>query len=659
MATKPTQILEELGRTIGGLPDPVPRFDFTLGWADDYDKLFSNEFSERSGIFELATKSLQTGRTLLVGRGGSAKSVILARVAREAIGKGILPFIVSLKGWVGTSYADWKSISNQNEQIAFLFERFGISDLHPRDADPLLRVRQRLILVDGLNEVDSAVGQQIINALDDYARSAINTGIIVSDRLVRRDLLRPERWNLALVLPLTVEQIESVVKERLGDAAGFEHAPSDAKALLSTPYFLNAFLENGRFSVTESGQMEEFFRTHALSEQDLDAASAAAFSVYKDSTRTFGYETFAEVAGAATARRLVESGAIVRHNQTAFFDHHLKHDYLAARFVVRNPRMWGADTFNTLTFHGSSFETIAMVMEQIGDRGTADRFLRELYDWNIYGAGYSIAEGREEKVSPEMRTIILAMFAERQWDIVVATSNRARDTLRLFKTELARTFLQAGNLQDVFRALEKVQTKDTRFAAWRALFSTPPGTAASDRAVAQLGDKDSVFGWTAANVLKRLKLSERQQEDVRHFVSTDGEVAVRWRAIHVLGSFPSTPNLLLVRDQLGSQVSRLRFGATRSLVEMAAFGEKELGERIFEVIADRVALIREYPSVLGELERVLLIDVERAPRWWALVAATPIERLRSQGGTQDDEARWTRLITNLVAVYGAKTADGH
>jgi len=658
MATKPIPIFEELVRTIGRLPDPVPRFDFTLGWADDYDKLFSNEFSERSGIFELATKSLRTGRALLVGRGGSAKSVILARVAREAIEKGILPFIVSLKGWVGTSYADWKSLSNQNEQIAFLFERFGISGSHPRDADALLRARQRLILVDGLNEVDSAVGQQIINALDDYARSAINTGIIVSDRLVRRDLLRPERWNLALVLPLTTEQIESVVTKHLGDAAGFRHAPSDAKALLSTPYFLNAFLQNGRFSVTESGQMEEFFRTHALSEKDLATASAAAFTVYRDSTRTFAYETFAEVAGADTARRLVEAGAIVRHGQTAFFDHHLKHDYLASRFVVRNRQTWGADTFNTLTFHGSSFETIAMAMEQIGDRETADLFLRELYDWNIYGAGYSIAEGREEKVSAEMRTIILAMFAERQWDIVVATSNRARDTLRLFKTDLARTFWRAANLQDVFRALEKVQTEDPRFAAWRTLFSTPAGTAASDRAVAQLGDKDSVLGWTAANVLKRLKLSERQQEDVRHFVSTNRAVAVRWRAIHVLGSFPSTPNLLVVRDQLGSEVSRLRFGATRSLVEMAAFGEKELGERIFEAIADRVALIREYPSVLGELERVLLIDVGRAPRWWAFVAAIPIERLRSQGGTQDDEVRWTRLITNLVAVYGAKTADG-
>jgi hypothetical protein len=658
MATRAVQIVEELARTIERLPDPQPRFEFTLGWADNYDRLFDGEFSDRTGIFELATKGLRTGRTLLVGRGGSAKSVILARVAREAIGKGILPFIVSLKGWTGASYVAWKILSNHNEQIAFLFERFGISKMHPRDADALLLERQRLVVVDGLNEVDSAVGQQIINALDDYARSAINTGVIVSDRLVRRTLLRPERWNLALVLQLSAAQVETVVEQHLGNAAALRDAPPDAKALLTTPYFLNAYLQNRRFSLTESGQMEEFFRQHALTEENLDSAAAAAFSVYRDSTRTFQYDAFAEIAGADSARRLVESGAIIQQGKVAFFDHHLKHDYLASRFVVRNPPRWNGDTFNTLTFHGSSFETIAMMMEQISDQETADRLVRELYDWNIYGAGYSIAEGREEKVSAEMRTIILAMFAERQWDIVVATSNRARDTLRLFKTEVARRFLAARGLADVFEELNKVHTKDARFVAWRALFSTAPGSVPGDREVEQLGDKDSVLGWTAANVLKRLKLNERHQETVRWFVSPDREVAVRWRAIHVLGSFPSTPNLLLLREQLSSSVSRLRFGATRSLVEMAALGSKELAERIFETIADRVRFVREYPNVLGELERVLFIDAARAPGWWPFVAATPIERLRLEGGTQEDEIRWMRLISDLVAIYGEKAGDG-
>ena len=63
-----------------------------------------------------------------------------------------------------------------------------------------------------------------------------------------------------------------------------------------------------------------------------------------------------------------------------------------------------------------------MAMEQIDDSAVADELLRKLYDWNIYGAGYSIAEGRSSRVSAEMQRVILAMFAERRWDLVMATA---------------------------------------------------------------------------------------------------------------------------------------------------------------------------------------------------------------------------------------------
>ena len=67
----------------------------------------------------------------------------------------------------------------------------------------------RLIFVDGLNEVAQNTGQEIIATIDDYAQYAVNTGIIVADRLVRRTFIDPQRWKLSTILPLGEAEIQN------------------------------------------------------------------------------------------------------------------------------------------------------------------------------------------------------------------------------------------------------------------------------------------------------------------------------------------------------------------------------------------------------------------------------------------------------------------
>ena len=58
-----------------------------------------------------------------------------------------------------------------------------------------------------------------------------------------------------------------------------------------------------------------------------------------------------------------------------------------------------------------------------------------------------------------------------------------------------------------------------------------------------LTDEVSVIGWTAANVLKRLSLTNKEADAVRAS-ATDCQAVVRWRAVHAIGGIKETSLLL-------------------------------------------------------------------------------------------------------------------
>src|SRR6202034_3154743 len=81
------------------------------------------------------------------------------------------------------------------------------------------------------------------------------------------------------------------------------------------------------------------------------------------------------------------------------------------------------------------------------------------------------------------------------------------------------------------------------FERWRNLFLTPPRTNATAGQVDDLQAADPIIGWTAANVLRRCTLDETRLSDIRRVAAAHETNAVRWRAVHVLGAFPSRENL--------------------------------------------------------------------------------------------------------------------
>lgn len=643
--------IAELGNRISLLNDPTPPFEISVGWSGDYDGVFASQFASNESWESILEHVLKCGRVLVTGRGGGAKTVVLTRIAKRALESDVLVAFVTLKDWTSLDYDQWKDLDGFSNRIAFLLERFSGLRLLPRDLQVLDPARTRLVIVDGLNEVSMVTGQQILNALDDYARFSLNTSVLVSDRLVRRDFIRAERWEIACILPLSAEQIDYQIAANPEALSKYQTVSPEASSILATPYFLNAFLEGGGLAPTTSARMAEYFQRHALTQHDVNVVAEAAYQLYAEATRTFSWSRFQELVGSEVANRVSGSGAIVLSGDVAIFNHHLKHDYLVSRYVSLHPELWNSRTFNTITFQASSFETIRMVMEQIDRSTLADDLLRKLYDWNIYGAGYSIAEGRESHVSKDMQVIILAMFAERRWDRVIATANRASDTLNLIQIPEASIFLAAGSLDELFGILKGMASPSSSFDDWRDLFTLPSASQAPSSLVDTLASGNSVLGWTAANVLKRLQCDIEQQSVIRSFLANANQT-VRWRAAHVLGSFPGQDNFEALAAILTDKVVDVRFGVVRSLVELASRGPSELTESIFKKLSESVASLSEFPRVLAEFERALLVRKDVAPAGWTKAASITIAALQNKDLGEENRDRWDRTLLKMLDLYG-------
>jgi hypothetical protein len=455
---------------------------------------------------------------------------------------------------------------------------------------------------------------------------------------------------LALVHPLSPGEIQKQIHAKFGPKR-FVDLSSDTKDLLSTPYFLNSFLTDGQIATTKSEEFRKYFLEHALNEADLDRAARAAFEAYRSSSRTFRVDEFARDSSAAIVNRLTDSGILKVQDHLGYFDHHLKHDYLAARYLSRHRDDWNSTTFKLVSFDASSFETIMLTLEQIDITDDADYFLRQVYDWNIYGAGYAIAEARKTAASNEMQVVILAMLAERRSDIMLRTAERATDTLNLIRTPHAQRFQTVRVLEDIFRILDDVDSIKPWFRAWRALYTRQANTQANDDDVRALSDPDSIIGWTSSNVLKRLLLNDAQQETVRNLLQHGEDAVVRWRAAHVLGIFPSPANVEALLRALSDEAVSVRFGSTRSLVEIAARDHTRTNE-IFRALIAHVADIADHRSVIEEVQRAVFIVRDRVPPHWTSAVLPLIGVLQAKAASAYKAEQWDRVIKELVTTYG-------
>jgi len=647
------RLYEELKqKALAKLPEPpTPRFNFRVGWASSYDTLFEDRV-EISGEDSLLTSVISLGRVLLCGRGGSAKTVMLNRLVSIAVERGFLPIKIDLKLWSGKDVERWNSSEADNtSRFAQLLESASIGLTLPLFAS-LPPNGIKVVLVDGLNELQSGIGEQIIQVLDSAVTDQLGTRVLVSDRLVRRDLRAPHRWKLATILPLTEDEIRQILTE-INLVQRYEAAGTDQRALWSSPFFLDAFLKGGDTGEDRSSTFASFFAKVPLTPAEFESLSEAAFELYrKHESRTFLTQELRGLISPDILQRLNDAGVLKHEGNKAYFTHHLTHDYLAASYLKRVPEKWNQPNFDVISFSASSFDSLAMVLEQIDSTELAEKFVRELFDWNPYAAAYCLAEQKTRRMlSEEMRAVVLSMMAERKFDLIDATARRATDALHLSSGKLAKALVAAARLEDVFVAVQRVPSNQEWFRNWRTLFSMPRTSTVELNTVRQLQSKDSVIGWTVSNVLKRTVVGKEQLSFVKSLTPNRTPV-VRWRAVHVLGAVPSVSNARLLAgiiDRDGNQW--VRFGAVRSLVEMAANGDGHLRKTVFALIRSRLKKIVSDQRSRRELESVLLISKVKRRTDWVEYVSELLRELYDEDMDSGANERFERIARKFREIY--------
>jgi hypothetical protein len=643
------------------LTDFLPHFPVTFGWASSYEALFASQFFATSDIDGVLVALTPHRRILLTGRGGGGKTAVLVRLAKTAFERGTLPVIVNLVNWTSDDNRLWESLRDDEEAlIHFLLQRFASPKVSTLELNLASGPLPSVLLIDGLSEIEARIGASLLKALDTILVALPGSAVIAADRLVRREL-RPGHWRIASLLPLPREAVESVVSQDQRALAAYRRAQPARRELLRTPYFLDRFLRGqDDLAETKAAEQHRWFTVHAsLTETELALTAKAAFDLYHQShSRTFPPQAFIVATSPQILSKLRAAGALVvaDGDNLAYFDHQLKHDFLAARYLSFDPTKWEARSFDTVTLNANSFDVLELVLEQL--HGVADTFVRKVYDWNPYGAAYVVAHDqtlRTNHISASMRLVVQAVMAERRFHLMLATIQQAEDALRLIHSPESGRFLRAKSFPEVTSIVNTFSFENVSwFDEWKSIFTHSTADQPTTEELTTITKPDSVAGWTYANIIKRQPVSSVQQDILRSWVP--GAVPeVRWRIVHALGAFPTPENatfLVAMLEEQGAEWQWVRYGATRSLVEMAVRdSDGRLKRSIMSAFASRIEMLLKDRQSLGEFARAVLVIPTAAPKDWSSQVKTVLAKIYIATTSAEDRARWLKLADDIESLY--------
>lgn len=583
-------------------------------------------------IDSLLDLTLRTGRVLLQAPGGAGKTWTVNRLRASGAERALRLSVLT----VADRQLDASSHLDVTQLLATAEPSLSWEELASQE--PFV------LVIDGLNEADRVVGGRILNLVEELAALAPFGGVLVTDRLVRRPI-DVRRWGLATLSEISQQAIESLLGTTVTDSEA---------ALLASPVYLALRLSaDGRSSSRSESHRKYLEETLHLTSGTLDKMATQAFKAYSNrSSRLFPIADLEVAVGQEVVATLLEAVALVRvpheGDDLVRWRHHLIHDYLAARSAAKHPATWDHRTFDVLTFQGASTDSLVMLLEE-AERETRDSLVRLVYDWNVYASAYLLSEdGRSGgTVSPSTEAQVLALLGERRFDPFLVTSQQVTDALRVHGGPLASAFLELESPSEAISLAASQLDGNVEYQEWIRLFSiTDPRS--SSLPLGLLTHADGIYGWAAANVLRRLEFDTHVMTQLGELARSERPV-VRWRTAHVLGvAGPSGLNDL--RLLLSDEDVLVRYGALRSVVEQALVAEDPV-ERIgiFGYIAEASDQLLNEAKLVDEFERVL--QVKAPPANWALAASPIIEKMLVSAATTEDQDRWRQISSDLRLVW--------
>lgn len=643
-------------------PKPPVQFGHTV----------SSEEEKKLSAKQLLDRIIDGRRVILRGSAGSGKSVVVRKLTDLVLENGdSIPVILNLKNREKLDLEKLRRLEENREDFnAKLDVLLGVSiaDLHTSMFLEFPTQTSKLIIADGLNEVSAGLYHEdvvrlLVNTLDEYLRLTAdkNTSVVITDRMTPRGFLG-DRWKVFNVDPLDADEVGHKINDKFG-AGTFESLSERAQSLLKSPYFLDKALGSRSPELgSRAKAIESFFKEHTgLDNATLDVVAQAAFAIYRTyNSLTFEEESFRQATGEESFEKLLDAGDLVKSGENNLhFDHQLKHDYLAARYLSKaNQQNWEWSSFDAVSFRSNSFESLSMVLSQLSAKSRADEFLKRVYDWNWVGAVICMAEAAkiEERVhSEEMQIAILCVVAEKLFDKILPTRRRTRNTLSTFPDRIATTLRDAPNIDEVFRVANELLSKEQWFLDWRSLFTRVEIAPLVEGEINMINSKDSILGWTASNVIKRFRLNELNLAQLRTVYNTSDEetphqVTVRWRTVHALGYFGTKESVQLLLQALDQdQYHWARYGTARSLVEIAArTDDTEMSKVVIEELIKRVnsGSLTRWVRVMEEIGNALFY-IDARPNWKDEVSPLLQSLLDSQQSEPDRE-RWQKTVEEFI-----------
>ncbi len=447
------------------------------------------------------------------------------------------------------------------------------------------------IMVDGLNEIAGTdIPTDIVNTLCEYLRpNSPNTCVVISTREVKRSVFDQE-WAFVTVNHLDDTEVKKHVVTVHGEKK-YSGLSVSVKELLKTPFFLNMALNSSEPDLISAAKAIESFFIKQLNIDDdtiLDNLAESAFDLYKKKkSLSFKKDDFNSFVRDELFEKLKQSGTIKEHEGAYSFDHQLKHDYLAARYLAQNKSKWNWDAFDTVSLESQSFDAISMALEMVKGVNNGDMFLKSVYDWSWIGTMLCIAKNAnaEDKLfSRDLKVALKSIIADKFFDPIVGTRMPGKQISKKFPAGDLPNYMAISSDSEIFDFISKYRCQSEWFEEWRRLYlKSPNNTGAKilkETDIFNIINNDSILGWTAANVIRRFHLSECEQRQLRaYFVSfrgnDDRSKTVRWRVVHALGRSASAENIELLLNTLKDEGEFMWaiYGAARSLIEIAAITE--------------------------------------------------------------------------------------
>jgi hypothetical protein len=623
----------------------------------------------------------------LMAEGGAGKTGFVYDCIEQGISRGIIPFYLDVKSVADVDRPEPLKGAANEDGVRELFDRLGVSCTYDDFQQFVGREGTRgLLVVDGLNETAIDVSA-VLRVLEYIIRQRHAKLLVIGvDRVAVGRVVPPFFKRQATLRHLERTTVDEIVRRQMGEGS----VPAALWPLLGNPFFLDLYVRlKEPTAITRPALFAGYFR-HLLAPPGAVASDPApgsslglpatavslaqlAYNVYARGRLVFRRDELVDL-GQGLAEKLLDSGLMATRagGRGLVFRHQLLHDFLAGWHLAQHPESWGSASFDALTLNAKSADAVVLATECLEEG--ADRFISEVYDWNWQTAVSCIdsllrgQKQRTSRVSDLLIDALLAIIAIKRFDRFRHTRSRTRAMSTVFSlspsgiafnTHTSEQALQGQIAADYGKGAGDLPADYQR---WKALFLYDGKADPSDWSV--LTDSP-LIGWTAANVYKRRMCSQEAVTQLKEQYQTlftdkplDSKARThRWRIVHVLGHAhkDAVAFLVTVAGKI-DEGNWVRFGAVRSLAELASRGSPEDGREVLNRLAQltpNLCAIGGGPQELRKLARLS----EDCPQsvWWpgafAQVLRAGLQEAKRQSDTAEAE-RWESLIDETGAGGG-------